>query len=323
MTKEEPRRPLRVFVAGGSGAIGKRLLPKLAAKGYEVTATTRSPGKVDDLRRLGAEPVVLDAFDRTAVIEAVGSARPDVVVNQLTALPKSGLKPRKLGEYYAQNDRVRREGTDNLLAAARKAAARRYVGQSIAFWYEPTGGMIKRESDPLWFAAPTPIGEAVAALERSEDAALNADDVESIVLRYGTFYGPGTWYSPDGEIGLQMTKRQYPKVGSGEGVTSFVHIDDAADACAAFVAGGPPGVYNVVDDEPATASEWMPVFAAAVGAKAPRRVPTRLAKLIAGKALVEWTTTCRGASNEKIKRELDWHPRYASWRQGFEKALEG
>ncbi len=237
MTKEETRRPLRVFVAGGSGAIGKRLIPKLAAKGYEVTATTRSPEKVDDLRRLGAEPVVLDAFDRTAVIERVRSARPDVVVNQLTALPTSGLKPRKLGEYYAANDRVRREGTDNLLAAAREAGARRYIGQSVAFWYEPTGGTSKRESDPLWFAAPTPIGEAVAALAHSEDAALNADDVESIVLRYRTFYGPDTWYSPDGEIGRQMKQRQYPKIGLGEGVTSFIHIDDAADACVAFVAG--------------------------------------------------------------------------------------
>jgi nucleoside-diphosphate-sugar epimerase len=244
-----------------------------------------------------------------------------VVINQLSQLPKGAMKPRKLGEYYARNDRVRREGTDNLLAAARAAGARRYIGQSFACWYAPTGGMVKLEEEPLWLDAPRPIGEAVAALKHSEDAVVNADDIEAVVLRYGTFYGPNTWYSADGEIARQMKGRQYPNIGSGEGVTSFIHIDDAADACVAFVDGGTAGTYNVVDDEPAPANDWMPVFAQAIGARPPRRVPAWLAKVVAGKGLVEWTTTCRGASNQALKRELGWRPQYESWRLGFEEAL--
>ena len=318
---QQDGRSLRVFVAGGSGAIGHALIPKLVSRGYEVTAMTRTPEKAESIRRMGATPVVCDVFDKPKLIRVVAEDRPDVVINQLTELPKSDLKPKKLGEYYAKNDRVRREGTDNLLAAARAAGARRYIGQSIAFWYEPSGGMVKQEGEPLWFDAPSPIGEAVKALKHSEDAVLNANDIEGVVLRYGTFYGPNTWYTRDGEIGQQMRKRMYPNIGAGEGMTSFIHIDDAAEACVAFVESGEPGVYNIVDDEPATANEWMPVFAEAVGAKPPRRVPAWLARLLAGKAIVDWSTTCRGASNREVKQRTSWRPKYSSWRRGFKEAL--
>ena len=177
------------------------------------------------------------------------------------------------------------------------------------------------EADPLWTDGPVPFGQAAAAIKQMEDGVLNADGIEGVVLRYGTFYGPNTWYTREGEIGRQMKKRQYPNIGSGEGMTSFIHIDDAAAACIAVVDHGQPGIYNVVDDEPATANEWMPVFAEAIGANPPRRVPVWLAKLVAGKPLVEWATTLRGASNDRIKRELGWRPVYASWRQGFKEAL--
>lgn len=312
---------MRVFVAGATGAIGHALVPKLVRAGHQVTAMTRSATNVGMLAALGADPVVCDVFDRHRLASAVAHARPNVVVNQLTQLPKSGLKPRKLGQYYEKNNRVRREGTTNLLDAAREVGARRFIGQSIAFWYDPQGASIKDEAARLWLAAPAPIGEAAQALEESEQALMRADFLDSVVLRYGVFYGPGTWYSRSGEIGQQMRKRQYPTIGAGEGITSFIHIDDAADVCVAFVVSGQPGVYNVVDDEPATANEWMPEFAKAVGAKRPLRVPAGLAKVIAGKGLVDWTTTACGASNAKVRRELGWQPIYPSWRQGFASGL--
>jgi nucleoside-diphosphate-sugar epimerase len=312
---------VRVFLAGATGAIGHALVPKLVKAGYQVTAMTRSPAKVDMLGAAGADPVVCDVFDRDGLRAAVQDAQPNVIINQLTRLPKSGLKPRKLGRYYEDNNRVRREGTQNLLDAAREVGATRFIGQSIAFWYDPQGDPIKDEQARLWLSAPAPIGEAAKALEESERALMRADFLDGIVLRYGVFYGPGTWYSPSGEIGQQMCKRQYPNIGAGQGITSFIHVDDAADVCVAFVESGRPGVYNVVDDEPATANEWMPEFAKAVGAKPPRRVPAGLAKVIAGKGLVEWTTTARGASNAKVKRELGWQPIYPSWRQGFASGL--
>ena len=311
----------RVFVAGASGAVGRRLVPLLVEHGHRVTAMTRSRDKLELLRSAGAEPVLCDVFDKPQLERTLQEAHPEVVISQLTDLPREGIKPRKLSDYYARNDRVRREGTANLLAAAQSAGAARFIGQSIAFWYEPSGPAVKDEDDPLWRSAPAPIGPAVEALEHSEQAVLGAEASDGVVLRYGTFYGPGTWHSPDGDIGRQMRKRQYPIIGLGEGRTSFIHIDDAAAACVAFVDRGSPGVYNVADDEPATANEWMPAFAAAIGAKPPRRVPRWLARLIAGKAIIEWTTTARGASNEKLKRELGWQAKYPSWREGFSKGL--
>ena len=310
-----------MFVAGATGAVGRELVPRLVERGHRVTAMTRSHDKLDPLHGAGATPVVCDVFDAARLARVLREAQPEVVVNQLTDLPREGLKPRRLGEYYARNDRVRREGTDNLLAAAQAAGATRFIGQSVAFWYEPSGEAVKPEEAPLWRSAPPPIGSAVEALEHSEQAVIAAGRIEGVVLRYGTFYGPGTWFSRDGDISRQMRRRQYPNIGSGEGRTSFVHVEDAAAACVAFVDGGRPGVYNVADDEPATANDWMPAFAQAIGARPPRRVPGWLARPIAGKALVEWTTTARGASNGKLKRELGWQARYPSWRDGFAEGL--
>ena len=307
---------VRVFLAGATGAIGIRLVPQLVEAGHQVTAITRSQEKLGRLYEFGAEPVLCDVFDAGQLGSVVSRAEPDAVINELTDLPQS-LNPRKLKEYYAANDRVRREGTRNLLSAAVAAGARRFLVQGSAYWYAPTDGQVKSEEAPLYLDAPPPIGPAVETIKEVEGAVLTADGVEGVVLRYGFFYGPGTWYAKDGDVGRQVRKRRYPMVGRGEGTYSFIHIDDAAAATVAALERARPGVYNVVDDEPATAAEWIPLYAEALGAKRPPRVPAFLARVIAGDALVTWMLGLRGASNEKIKRELGWQPQYKSWRQGF------
>jgi 2-alkyl-3-oxoalkanoate reductase len=307
---------MKVVLAGASGAIGRRLVPQLVEAGHQVTAITRSKEKLSELYDLGAEPVLCDVFDAGRLGSVVAQAEPDAVINQLTDLPQS-LNPRKLGEYYAANNRVRREGTRNLLDAARGAGVRRFLVQGAAYWYAQTGGPVKTEEAPLYLEAPAPIGPAVETIKEVEDAVLSADGIEGIVLRYGMFYGPGTWYAKDGDIGRQVRKRRYPMIGHGEGTYSFIHVDDAASATVAALERARPGVYNVVDDDPATAAEWMLVYAEVLGAKRPPRVPAFVARLIAGDAIVKWSLGLRGASNERIKRELGWHPRYESWRRGF------
>jgi nucleoside-diphosphate-sugar epimerase len=285
-----------------------------------VTAMTRSKEKLGELYDLGAEPVLCDVFDAGRLGSAVARAEPEAVINQLTDLPQA-LNPRKLAEYYAANNRVRREGTANLLDAARGVGVSRFLVQGSAYWYAQSGGPVKTEEAPLYLDAPAPIGPAVKTIKEVEDTVLSADGIEGVVLRYGTFYGPGTWYAKDGDIGRQVSKRRFPVIGRGEGTYSFIHVDDAASATVAALESAGPGIYNVVDDDPATAAEWMPVYAEALGAKRPPRVPAFLARLIAGDAIVEWSLGLRGASNEKIKEELGWHPRYESWREGFFKAL--
>ena len=307
---------MRVFVAGATGAIGKRLVPQLVGAGHEVTSITRREENLAGLYEMGAEPVLCDVFDAGKLGSVLAQAEPDAVINELTDLPQS-LNPRRLAEYYAANNRVRREGTRNLLSAARGAGVRRFLVQGSAYWYAPTGGAVKTEEAPLYLDAPSPIGQAVQTIKDVEEAVLSAEGIEGIVLRYGMFYGPGTWYAKDGDVGRQVRKRRYPMIGRGEGTYSFIHVDDAASATVAALERARPGVYNVVDDEPATAAEWMPLYAEALGAKRPPRVPAFLARLIAGEALVGWMLGLRGASNEKIKRELGWHPQYESWRQGF------
>ncbi len=311
---------MRVFLAGATGAIGRRLAPQLAEAGHQVTAITRSKEKLGELQRLGTEPVLCDVFDAGRLGSVVARAEPDAVINELTDLPQS-LKPRRLAEYYAANDRVRREGTKNLLDAARGAGARRYLAQGSAYWYAPTGGPVKTEEAPLYLDAPEPVGSAVWTMKGVEDAVLSADGIEGIVLRYGMFYGPGTWYASDGDVGRQVIKRRYPMIGKGEGIFSFIHVDDAAAATVAALEHARPGIYNVSDDDPAPAAEWMPVYAEALGAKRPPRVPAFIARLIAGGALVEWMLRLRGASNQKIKAETGWRPRYESWRRGFFEAV--
>ncbi len=268
------------------------------------------------LSELGARLVLCDVFDGGRLGRVVARAEPDAVINELTDLPQS-LNPRKLKEYYAANNRVRREGTANLLSAARGAGVRRFLIQGAAYWYAPMGGPVKTEEAPLYLDAPSPIGPAVETIKEVEEAVLSADGMEGIVLRYGMFYGPGTWYAKDGDVGRQVRKRRYPMIGKGEGTYSFIHVDDAASATLAALERTRPGVYNVVDDDPATAAEWMPVYAEALGAKRPPRIPAFVARLIAGRALVEWSLRLRGASNEKLKEELGWRPQFESWRRGF------
>jgi nucleoside-diphosphate-sugar epimerase len=311
---------MKVFLAGATGAIGRRLVPQLVEAGHQVTAMTRTKEKLGELYELGAEPVLCDVFDAGRLGSAIARAEPEAVINQLTDLPQT-LNPRKLAEYYAANNRVRREGTANLLDAARGAGIGRFLVQGSAYWYAQSGGPVKTEEAPLYVEAPAPIGPAVRTIKEVEDAVLSADGMEGLVLRYGMFYGPGTWYTKDGDIGRQVSKRRYPIIGRGEGTYSFIHVDDAASATVAALERARPGVYNVVDDDPATAAEWMPVYAEALGAKRPPRVPAFLARLIAGDAIVEWSLGLRGASNEKIKDELGWRPHYESWRQGFFRAL--
>ena len=304
---------MKVFVAGATGAIGRRLVPMLVEAGHEVTGMTRSPEKVEGLRRLGAEPVVCDAFDADALREAVAAAAPEVVVHELTSIPKV-IDPRRVREQLATNDRLRVEGTRNLVEAALAAAVRRIVAQSIAFAYAPGGETVKTEADGLYLDAPAAWVSTVRAIAELERLVTTAPGLEGLVLRYGFLYGPGTAYAKDGSTAQLARKRQLPIVGRGTGVFSFVHVDDAARATVLALDHGAPGIYNVVDDEPAQVAEWLPVYARALGGGKPRRVPKAVARLVAGPYAVYLATELRGASNAKAKRELGWAPARSSWR---------
>jgi nucleoside-diphosphate-sugar epimerase len=308
---------MRVFVAGATGAIGRPLVPKLLEAGHEVTGMTRSEESASRLRESGAGAVVCDVFDEALVREAMASAAPDVVVHQLTALPDR-MDLRDDTTYHGTN-RLRTEGTRILLEAA--PGARRFVAQSIAFGYAPGGERVKDEDAPLMLGAEGHFGEAVEAVAELERAVTGAEGLEGVVLRYGFFYGPATYYAPDGSTAEEVRKRRLPIVGRGDGVFSFIHVDDAAEATVAAVERGDPGIYNVVDDEPAPMRDWLPVYAEALGAKPPRRVPKLLARLVAGKEAVAFATALPAASNARAKRELGWEPRHPSWRQGFREDL--
>jgi 2-alkyl-3-oxoalkanoate reductase len=319
---------MKVFVAGATGALGRQLVPQLVAQGHEVVGMTRTASKQDELRALGARPVVADALDPDAVMRAVGEAEPDVIVHQLTALsgPMS-LRDARHPERWSgatMTNRLRTEGTDNLLAAGRAAGARRFVAQSFgAFRWARTGGPVQTEADPLDPDPPAPLRPVVETLLYLEKAVTTIDWGEGLALRYGGFYGPGTSTSlaPDAAMAAPVRKRRFPIVGGGGGVWSHIHIEDAAAATAIAVERGQPGVYYIVDDEPAPVREWLPVLASALGAKPPRRVPRWLGRLAAGEAATVMMTEVRGASNEKAKRELGWQLRYPSWRQGFAQGL--
>jgi nucleoside-diphosphate-sugar epimerase len=313
---------MKVFVAGAAGAVGKRLVPLLAERGHEVVGLTRSAKHANRVRKLGARPVVADALDADAIGRAVGEAEPDVVVHQATAL--TGVDPRHFERDFASTNRLRIEGTDNLLAAARAVGARRFVAQSFAGWtFAREGGPVKDEGDPLDPAPAREMSAALDAIRHLERAVTEAAELEGIVLRYGGFYGPGTGISAGGEHVEMVRRRRFPIVGDGGGVWSFVHIDDVAGATLAAIEHGRRGIYNVVDDEPAAAAEWLPALAEAAGAKPPRRVPAWLARPLAGEASVVMMTDIRGASNAKARRELGWEPRWPSWREGFRHALDG
>jgi nucleoside-diphosphate-sugar epimerase len=320
---------MKVFVAGATGALGRQLVPQLVAKGHDVVGMTRSASKQDLVRSLGARPVVADALDPDAVAQAVAFAEPEVIVHQLTALsgPTSMRDARRPDRSFAatMTNRLRTEATDHLLAAGRAVGARRFVAQSFAaFRFARTGGPVQTEADPLDPNDPPAALRTVQAGYRYlEQAVTTIEWGEGLVLRYGGFYGPGTAISlaPDAVMAALIRKRRFPIVGDGGGIFSHVHVEDAAAATAVAVERGQPGIYNVVDDEPAPVREWLPVLASALDAKPPRRIPRWLGRLAAGEAATAMMTEARGASNEKAKRELGWKPRYASWRQGFAQGL--
>jgi 2-alkyl-3-oxoalkanoate reductase len=320
---------MKVFVAGATGALGRQLVPQLVARGHEVVGMTKTASKQDGLRELGARPVVADALDPDAVAQAVASAEPDMIVHQLTALsgPMSvrDMRHPERASAATMTNRLRTEGTDHLLAAGRAVGAQRFVAQSFAaFRFAGSRGPEQTENDPLDPDVPAAFRPGLAAILHLEQAVTTIEWGEGLVLRYGGFYGPGTGISvaPDAQMTGPIRKRRFPLVGDGGGVWSFVHIEDAAAATAAAVEHGRPGIYNVVDDEPAPVREWLPTLASALGAKPPRRVPRWLARLAGGEMATAMMTNVRAAaSNEKAKRELGWKPRYASWRQGFAHGL--
>ncbi|MFD4597375.1 NAD-dependent epimerase/dehydratase family protein [Streptomyces sp. NPDC058464] len=309
---------VRVFVAGGSGVLGRRLVPRLVARGHRVTATTTSAAKLGLLRELGADGVVMDGLDALSVGAAVAGARPDVIVHQLTAIsPAHAGKPdiRHPDRWFALTNRLRTEGTDHLLAAAEATGVPHVVAQSHGSWNGVReGGWVKTEEDPLDLMPGTPAHGGMLALRHLEDAVLGAGGA---ALRYGAFYGPG---AIDDQVEL-VRRRQYPLVGRATGHSSWIHLDDAASATVLAVEQKARGVFNIVDDEPAPAAAWLPHLARCAGARRPLRVPVWLARLLAGEQAVVVMTQGRGFSNAKAKRELGWELRYPSWRQGFEEEL--
>ena len=311
-------RAVRIFVAGGTGVVGQRLVPQLVARGHEVTATTTSAGKLELLRRLGAEAVVMDGLDASSVGEAVAQARPDTIVHQMTGISTAhGGKPdfKHMDRWFAVTNRLRTEGTDYLLAAAEATGVSHFVAQSYASWNGVrSGGWVKTEEDPLDPLEGTSAYPVMEAIRHVEDMVAKADGA---ALRYGGLYGPG---ATDDQVEL-VRKRQFPLVGGGTGYCSWIHVDDAASATVLAVEQQARGVFNIVDDEPAPAREWLPYLAACAGAKPPMRVPTWLARMLAGQVAVTMMTEGRGFSNAKAKRELGWQPRYPSWRQGFREGL--
>lgn len=308
---------MRVFIAGATGAIGRRLVPVLVQHDHHVTATTRGANKTGLLRSLGADPVILDGLDAAAVGEAVGRARPDVIIHQMTAL-SGKMDMRHFDQWFAATNALRTQGTRHLLAAAQASGVRRFIAQSYAGWPSTRRGAgPSTEAEPL---EPHPVEEqretlaAIAFLER----AVTEAPLEGIVLRYGALYGPGA-SEPVVEI---VRKRQFPIIGSGAGVWSWLHVDDAAAATLAALDRGTSGVYNIVDDDPAPVSEWLPALAAAVGARPPLRVPTWAGRIAAGRVAVRMMTAIRGSSNQKARRELGWQPAWRSWREGFRDGLD-
>lgn len=309
---------MRVFVTGATGALGRHLVPGLVAAGHEVIATTRTPGKVAQLREAGAEPVVVDGLDRQAVIAAVRAAAPEVIVHEMTAL--AGLRSfRNPDKLFAATNELRTRGTDNLLAAAAEAGTRRVIAQSYAgAGPDKRPGPLKTEDDPPDWRPIRSAMQGPAAIAHVEKT-VPAQAREGLVLRYGGFYGPGA-----SDVLVEVVrKRQVPVIGGGTGVWSFIEITDAAAATVAAVEAGAPGIYNIVDDDPAPVAEWLPYLAEVAGAKPPLRVPAWLGRLLAGQFVVAQMTSSRGYSNEKAKKELGWEPRYASWREGFRAWVSG
>jgi nucleoside-diphosphate-sugar epimerase len=309
---------MRVLVAGAGGVIGSRLVPQLVARGHDVVATTRSGGRSDAIRALGAEPALMDGLDAASVGEAVARAEPDVIVHEMTSLKGVG-DLRRFDEEFALTNELRTRGTDNLLAAADAVGVRRFLAQSYTCWpNERTGGPVKSEADPLDQDPPAHQRRAIEAIRHLERA-VTAAPLEGLVLRYGALYGPGTAMA--NEYAELIRGRRFPLVGDGAGVWSFVHVDDAAAATVLAVEGGEPGLYNIVDDDPAPIAEWLPYLAECLGTRPPRRLPVWLARLAVGDVGISVMTQIRGSANAKARRELGWEPVWSSWREGFGRGL--
>jgi nucleoside-diphosphate-sugar epimerase len=311
---------MRIFVAGATGALGSRLVPLMISAGHSVVGLTRTAAKADAIRQTGAEAAVADALNRAAVVAAVASARPDVIVHEMTSLG-AATDLRKFDQTFAATNRLRSEGVNNLLAAAKQAGTLRIVAQSFCGWpYAREGGPVKSEEDPLDRAPPRELRRTLEAIRFLENAVTQWPDIEGVVLRYGAFYGPGTGLF-DGPLIDQLRHRRVPLIGTADGWWSFLHIDDAAVATAIAVERAAPGIYNIVDDEPAPVREWLPALAAMLGARPPRHIPKWLARIVAGEHIVTLMTEGRAGSNSKAKRELSWQPARSSWRQGFAEVL--
>lgn len=311
---------MRVFLAGASGVIGRPLVRLLVEVGHEVTGLTRGRG-VDAIRAAGAAAVTGDALDRAALGTLVAAAKPEVVINQLTAIP-ARINPRTIGTAFRMTNRLRDEGTRNLIEAAIAAGARRVVSQSVAFAYAAAGGDLAVESDPLFEHAPPAFRPVVQAVQACERRTLGTPDIDGVVLRFGYLYGPGTAYARDGAVAADVLQRRLPIVGRGAGVLSFVHTGDAARATLRALEAPAGATFNVVDDEPVPVREWLPEYARLLGAPAPRRIPAWLGRLAAGAYGVHMMTRQRGASNAAARARLGWEPLYATWRTGFARELE-
>jgi len=312
---------VRVLVAGATGALGRALVPVLRLRGHQVFGTTRKPSNARVLQDIGAEPLIMDALNRTDVLEAVRKAQPEAIVHQMTALAKApDLK--HLDRDFAPTNRLRTEGTDKLIAAAREVGTARLIAQSFTGWPNAReGGPIKSESDPLDPTPPRAMKQTLEAIRALESKVLSVGDITGIALRYGAFYGPGTSFSPEGDVVELVRQRKLPVVGGGGGIWSFIHIGDAATATAQAVEGGPSGVYNIVDDDPVPVSVWLPELARILGAKPPLHLPAWIARFFIGDPGVSMMTKIRGSTNDKAKRLLAWTPVYGSWREGFRREL--
>lgn len=311
---------MRVFVAGASGAVGSRLVPRLLSAGHSVMGLTRSAAKADAIRRAGAEAAVADALNRAAIVEAVVAAKPDVIVHEMTALGDAN-DLRRFDRSFSGTNRLRTEGLQNLLAAAKQAGTPRLLAQSFCGWpYARRGGPVKSEDDPLDPEPPRELRQSLEAIRYLENTVTSSSEIEGVVLRYGAFYGPKTGLF-DGRTIDQLRRRRVPLIGDGNGWWSFLHIDDAAAATAIAVERGAPGIYNIVDDEPAPVRDWLPALAAVLGARPPWHIPKWLARIAAGEHIVTLMTEARAASNAKAKRDLSWQPMHTSWRHGFAEIL--
>ncbi len=313
---------MKIFIAGGTGAVGKYLLPLLIENKHDVVALTRSPQKTGMVEEIGAKAVIADVFNKNELKSAIQNAKPEIIIHQLTGLSGAENNFKKFDKEFTLTNRFRTEVLDTMLEAAHTVGARRFIAQSFCGWpYAHEGGPVKSEEDPLDPTPPESFSKSLAAIRHLENALLADKDMECIVLRYGIFYGPNTSISINGSVVDTIRKRKLPMVGEGNGIWSFTHIEDAARACVVAIAKGLPGIYNIVDDEPAPVSTWLPFLANAVGAKPPLKIPAWLAKFFIGDGGVTMMTKNRGGSNAKAKEKLSWKPKYTSWRIGFAEGL--